>query len=177
VESEVAFSLLPLSLAPAERAARVDRALGALGLLALRGAHPLSLSKGDRARVVIAAVLIMDPAVLIFDEPTIGQDEAGARAILDVTRQLNREGRTIVVVTHHLHLMPDYARRVVIMGQGRILADASLRAAYHDAALLRSTHLEPPQAALLARALHPDNWALTPEELAASFAGGRDLPP
>jgi energy-coupling factor transporter ATP-binding protein EcfA2 len=177
VEAEVAFSLLPLRLPAAEQAARVDRALGALGLLAHRGAHPLSLPKGDRARVVIAAVLVMDPAVLIFDEPTIGQDEAGARSILEVTRRLHREGRTVVVVTHHLHLMPDYAQRVVIMAQGRVLADTSLRAAYHAVELLRTAHLEPPQPALLARALHPDNWALTPEELAASFPAGGGAPP
>ena len=169
VESEVAFSLGPLHLGAPEQAARVDRALSALGLLGLRGAHPLALSKGDRARVVIAAVLVMDPPVLIFDEPTIGQDEAGARAILEVTRELHREGRTILVVTHHLHLLPAYAQRVVIMGRGRILSDSPLRAAYHATDLLRSAHLEPPQPALLAQALHPENRALTPEELVASF--------
>jgi len=176
VESEVAFSLLPLRLGPAERASRVERALSALGLLGLRGAHPLALSKGDRARVVIAAVLVMEPAILVFDEPTIGQDEAGARSILDVTRGLHREGRTVVVVTHHLHLMPDYAERVLIMGRGRVLSDTSLRVAYHSTELLRANHLEPPPAALLARALHPENWALTPAELVASLEPAAPAP-
>lgn len=169
VEAEVAFSLTPLNLPPEETARRVDRALEALNLTAHRHVHPFSLSKGDRARVVIAAVLVMEPEVLIFDEPTTGQDEAGARAILDLTRRLHDAGRTIVVVTHHLHLMPGYARRAIVMGGGRVLLDAPIREAYHAVPVLEQTFLVPTQAVSLARAACEGNFAITPEELAESF--------
>lgn len=172
VEAEVGFSLASLGLPPGEAAGRVDRALAAMNLVAHRRAHPFSLSKGDRARVVIAAVLVMEPEVLIFDEPTTGQDEAGARAILDLTKRLHAEGRTIVVVTHHLHLMPGYARRAVVLGGGRVLLDAPLREAYHAVETLEKTHLMPTQVVALARAARAGNLALTPAELAGSFGPG-----
>lgn len=169
VEAEVGFSLRTLTLTAAEKAARVTEVLAALKLEEVRHAHPFSLSKGDRARVVIAAVLVLQPEVLIFDEPTTGQDDAGARAILGLTRTLHASGRTIIVITHHLHLMPGYANRAVVMGRGRVLFDSTLRAVYHAFEVLGSTHLRPTQTVMLARHSHPLNRAITPAELASCF--------
>jgi len=170
VEAEVGFSLESTSLSAQQRQDRVERALRDMRLAHLREAHPFSLSKGDRARVVVAAVLTMEPEILVFDEPTTGQDAAGASAILDLTRELHAQGHTIVIVTHHLYLMPDYARRVLVMGDGRLLLDAPLREAFHATEILATTSVEPTQAVVLAQAAHPDNRALTPAELAASFS-------
>jgi len=170
VEDEVAFSLQNTDLTPDEKSARLEQALAAMNLEHLRAAHPFSLSKGDRARVVIAAVLSLDPEVLIFDEPTTGQDAAGARAILDLTRDLHAKGRTIVIVTHHLYLMPEYARRVMVMGEGQLLLDAPVREAFHATELLARTAVRPTQAVALARASHPQNRAISPAEFVASFA-------
>jgi len=115
-------------------------------------------------------VLSLDPEVLIFDEPTTGQDAAGARAILDLTRDLHAKGRTIVIVTHHLYLMPEYARRVMVMGEGQLLLDAPVREAFHATELLARTAVRPTQAVALARASHPQNRAISPAEFVASFA-------
>ena len=170
VEAEVSFSLRAADLPAAERARRVDDALEALDLVRHRRMHPFALSKGDRARVVVAAILVMEPEVLIFDEPTTGQDDWGARAILELTKGLHARGKTIVVVTHHLGLMPGYARRALVMGAGRILLDAPIRDAYHADAVLEQTFLKVTQVVALARASENENYALTPAELAASFA-------
>jgi len=174
VEGEVSFALRHLGHARAAVRDRVDESLSALGLLEVRDRHPLSLPKGDRARVVIAAVLAMQPEVLILDEPTIGQDFRGARRILDLTRSLHERGKTVLVITHHLHLMPEYAQRAVLMGRGVVLGDAPLRETYHQLDLLRQTHLTPPQAVLLAQALGERVGRalplLTPAEVAALFA-------
>jgi len=145
VEAEVAFALRNLGMRGAELDERVEESLQTMGLTPCRARHPLALSKGDRARVVIAAVLAMRPSVLIFDEPTTGQDYQGAKRILDVTRELHQAGKTIIVVTHHLYLMPDYAERVVVMGKGTIALDAPIREAFHNTDLLHSTYLAPPQ--------------------------------
>jgi len=145
VEAEVAFALQNLGIAGPELAERVEESLLTMGLADYRTWHPLSLPKGDRARLVIAAMLAMQPDVLIFDEPTTGQDYYGAKRILDVTRQLHQAGKTVIVITHHLYLVPGYAERVVVMGKGVILLDAPIRKAFHEAALLRSTYLAPPQ--------------------------------
>ena len=119
--------------------------------------------------MVIAAVLTLEPEILIFDEPTTGQDAAGARAILELTRELHAQGRTVIIVTHHLYLMPEYARRVWVMGQGKLLLDAPIRTAFHATELLRHTSVQPTQAVTLAQSSHPENHALTPKELAESF--------
>ncbi len=169
VEAEVAFSLRVTELSEEEKTRRVEDALETLDLARHRRMHPFALSKGDRARVVVAAILVMEPEVLIFDEPTTGQDDWGSRAILDLTKKLHARGKTIVVITHHLGMMPGFARRALVMGGGRILLDAPIRDAYHDGAILEKTFLRITQVVALARAAHPDNYALTPAEFAASF--------
>ncbi|MCX7670242.1 MAG: energy-coupling factor transporter ATPase [Anaerolineae bacterium] len=175
VIEEVAFALKNLDFPKAEVEARTRESLEAMGLWEVRHMHPLALPKGDRARVVIAAILAMKPEIIIFDEPTTGQDYRGARYILDISRQLHQMGKTVIVITHHLYLMPEYAERVIVMGKGTILLDAPIRRAYHEIELLRSTYLTPPQAVLLARALdHGDGRdfrLLTPQEVADCFVG------
>ncbi len=166
VAEEVAFALRQLRYSPQEITARTAEALAALGLEAVADRHPLSLPKGDRARVIIAAMLVLHPEVIILDEPTTGQDYAGARAILDLSQTLHRQGKTIIVITHQLYLMPEYAQRVIVMGEGRVLLDAPLREAYHTLEVLRDTQLTPPQAVLLGQALCPAAQLLTPEEVA-----------
>ena len=178
VGEEVSFALVNLDYSPDEVEARTVESLEAMGLLEVRDAHPLSLPKGDRARVVVAAILAMRPEIIIFDEPTTGQDYRGATYILDVSRQLHQMGKTVVVITHHLYLMPEYAERVVVMGKGTILLDAPIREAYHQTDLLRSTFLSPPQAVLLAQHLGREDGRdyalLTPEEVAGCVAGGAE---
>ncbi len=173
VEEEVAFALRHLGHGRDEIEARTSESLRAMGLLSARRLHPLSLPKGDRARVVVAAVLAMQPEALIFDEPTTGQDYRGARYILDLTRSLHQAGKTVVVITHHLYLMPDYAERVVVMGSGTVLLDAPIRTAFHSIEVLRRTFLAPPQAVLLARELDAQlkrgPQLLTPQEIAAHY--------
>ena len=171
VEEEVAFALRARRVPEAEVQRRVAWALEEMGLAPHRDRHPLSLPKGDRARLVVAAVLAMGPDILIFDEPTTGQDPQGARRILDLSRRLQEQGKTVLVITHHLYLMPPYAERAVVMARGAILLDAPLRQAFHAVDVLRQSDLQPPQIVLFARALAAwegvDLPILTEEELAA----------
>ncbi|MBN1247190.1 MAG: ATP-binding cassette domain-containing protein [Anaerolineae bacterium] len=173
VEAEVSFALENLKFSAAEVQARTEESLAAMGLLDVRDRHPLALPRGDRARVVIAAILAMKPEIIIFDEPTTGQDYRGARTILEISKRLHEMGKTVIVITHHLYLMPNYAERVIVMGKGTILLDAPIRHAFHERELLASTYLTPPQAVLLAQALAEAAGTpyplLTPEEVAACF--------
>ncbi|MGK7954701.1 MAG: ABC transporter ATP-binding protein [Crocosphaera sp.] len=173
VEQEVAFALNNVGYEKKKIEEKVNQTLEEMGLLQQKKDHPLSLAKGDRARIIIAAILAMEPDIIIFDEPTTGQDYKGSRAILEVSRQLHEMGKTIIVITHHLYLMPDYAERVIIMGKGTVLLDAPIREAYHKTDLLESTYLTPPQAVLLSQQLSQlksENYPLlTPNELAECF--------
>jgi energy-coupling factor transport system ATP-binding protein len=174
VSEEVSFALENLDFDKDEVERRTTENLEAMGLIEHRDAHPLSLPKGDRARVVIAAILAMKPEIIIFDEPTTGQDYQGARYILDISRQLHEMGKTVIVITHHLYLMPDYAERVIVMGKGTILLDAPIRTAFHEVETLASTYLAPPQSVLLSQKMGElDGQSypfLTPEEFAGHIS-------
>ncbi|ACK71115.1 ABC transporter related [Gloeothece citriformis PCC 7424] len=173
VEKEVSFALRNLGYSRKLVEQRTHQSLKNMELWEDRHLHPLALPRGDRARIVIAAILAMNPEIIIFDEPTIGQDYQGSRSILEVSRQLHQMGKTIIVITHHLYLMAEYAQRVLVMGKGTILLDAPIRHAYHQTELLQSTYLTPPQAVLLGQKLSElsdkDYPILTPQELAQCF--------
>lgn len=173
VWDEVSFALKNLKFSKEEVEKRTKENLESMGLYEFRERHPLSLPKGDRARVVIAAILAMEPDTVIFDEPTTGQDYRGAHYILDISRKLHKMGKTVIVITHHLYLMPDFAERVIVMGKGTVLLDAPIRQAYFDIEKLNSTFLTPPQAVLLSIELSKltgKNYPLlTPLELANIF--------
>ena len=174
VWDEVAFALRNLKYSKAEVEKLTGESLQAMGLYEYRDKHPLALPKGDRARLVIAAILAMQPDTVIFDEPTTGQDFRGAQIVLEISRKLHQMGKTIVVITHHLYLMPGYAERVILMGKGNILLDAPIRQAYYETDKLQSTYLAPPQSVLLAQELsrlkQQKFSALTSEELADCFS-------
>jgi len=174
VEEEVRFGPQHQIKDPAEVERRVQSALAEMDLLDVAHEHPLALSKGDRERVAVAAVLALEPEVLIFDEPTTGQDYAGAMRIMNMIRRLHSEGRTILIITHHLYLLPGYVNRVVLVGDGQILLDAPIRRAFNETDLLRQTYLVPPQIVEFVQHLGqlaqtPLN-ALTIEEVLAMFA-------
>jgi energy-coupling factor transport system ATP-binding protein len=180
VAEEIGFALKNLGSSPAQIRQRTEESLAAMGLEAVRGQHPLALPRGDRARVVIAAVLALHPEVLIFDEPTTGQDFRGAQYILDITRRLHAQGKTVIVITHHLYLMPGYVSRAVVLGKGTLLVDGGIRQVFHAVDMLRASYLVPPQAVLLVRELgrlrQHDLDLLTPAELAACFPTPAERP-
>jgi len=173
VEKEVAFALPFLGYSPNAIEQATTNSLKAMQLWEHRHAHPLSLPKGERGRIVIAALLAMNPEIIILDEPTTGQDYQGASSILEVSRQLHQMGKTVIVITHHLYLMPDYADRAIVMGKGTVLLDAPLRQAYHQVDLLESTYLTPPQSVVLSQHLSKISDRqyplITPTEFAHSF--------
>ncbi|MGK7944623.1 MAG: ABC transporter ATP-binding protein [Microcystaceae cyanobacterium] len=173
VLQEVAFALKYLNYSPDLINKRVTQSLQGMALWEHREAHPLSLPKGERARIIIAAILAMNPEIIILDEPTTGQDFAGSQAILEISRQLHQMGKTVIVITHHLYLMPNYAERVIVMGKGSILLDAPIRQAYHQTDVLESTYLSPPQVVLLSQYLSEltqNNYPLlTSSEFASCF--------
>lgn len=145
VEEEVAFGPINQLDDVDEVNRRVKAAMAAMDLEQFKDEHPLALSKGDRERVAVAAILAMEPEVIIFDEPTTGQDKLGAQHIIQTIDRLHKEGRTIIVITHHLYLLPGYVDRVILLGDGKILNDAPLRQVFNDVDVLRKTYLAPPQ--------------------------------
>jgi energy-coupling factor transporter ATP-binding protein EcfA2 len=153
VAEEVAFGSSNLNLPEKEVAERVDRALAATGLEKFREAYPFNLSFGDRRKLSVAAVVSMEPNVLIFDEPTTGQDYKGRRELADIAKNLNEMGRTILMVTHDMDLIAEYTRRLIVMGDAKVLLDGPTAEVFQQVEILAETFIAPPQVTQLAMSL------------------------
>ncbi|MCL0052887.1 energy-coupling factor ABC transporter ATP-binding protein [Dehalococcoidales bacterium] len=155
VEEEIAFGPRNLKLPDSEVASRVEEVIAKLDLECFRQEFPLGLTIGDRLKVVIASVLAMRPRIILLDEPTIGQDYRGHRQTMDIVKQLHQEGKTIVIATHHMNLVAEYAQRVIVLCQGKILLDDTPATVFSQPEVLRQTHIAPPQITQLAQSLPP----------------------
>ncbi len=146
-----------------------EKVINELGLKDLLNENPFFLSRGDRQRVAIASILTMDPEVLIFDEPTTGQDPKGRREIMEVAKKLHKGGKTIIFITHDMHLVAEYAQRVIVMHGGRIIMDSTPRNVFKMVDELKKIKLKPPSITELFLKLEPqglkvDKIPLTVEE-------------
>ena len=161
-EEELATSLRAQGVPEAERAAEVTRMLERFGLGDLRTQHPFLLSGGQKRRLSVGTALIAGAPVLALDEPTFGQDRERATELLDVLRALHEEGTTVLVVTHDLQLVADYATRVAVMADGRLLG-AGPTAEVLAGPLIDEAGLRHPPLARATRGLarHPEWHAVT----------------
>ena len=141
VFDDVAFGPLHLGLDADEIHARVERALAAVGMEGAERRIPSRLSIGQRKRVALATVLTMDPAILVFDEPSAGLDPRGRRQLIELLAGLEQ---TLIVATHDMRLVAEVLPRTVIMDDGRVVADGPTTDLLADAALLERHGLEAP---------------------------------
>ncbi len=154
VAAEVAWGLENLGLPVDVIEQRLEWALAALGIGALREAAPGTLSGGQQKRVALAATLAMQPDVLLLDEPTSGLDPAGRQDALAALRDLRRAYPvTVIMAENDAETVARFAERVLVLDQGRIARDASPRAVFHDIAWLDSIGAPVPPAARLAALL------------------------
>jgi energy-coupling factor transport system ATP-binding protein len=149
VEQEIGFGPKNLKLSKNEIKQRVQEAASAVGLKSYLTQNPLFLSKGQRQRVAFASVLSMKPEILVLDEPTTGQDYREGMEIMEMVKELNRNGHTIIFVTHDMELVAKYAKRIIVLSQGRVLLDDTCRNVFYQPEVLLKTNLFPPQIAKL----------------------------
>ncbi len=144
VRKEVAFGAENAGCSPDECDARVTEALQAVGLTGAEECDPFSLTKGERQRVAVASILAAKPQVLIVDEPTTGLDAEESARMMNMMRTLNQQGHTVIVITHDMGIVANYATRCVLMRDGAILADGPTREIFSDPELIRSAALDLP---------------------------------
>jgi len=121
VKDEVAFGLENLGIGNQDAA--IDAALAQAGLLHARDLYPRWLSRGERQRLAIACVVAMQPKIIVLDEPTTGLDGDEARLVMEILKNHQLRGHTVVVITHNKDIARDCADRVIAMDQGRVLSD------------------------------------------------------
>ena len=145
VEEDVAFGPENLGIPSEEIRKRVDGALAQVGMTAYTRHAPHLLSGGQKQRVAIAGVLAMEPRCIVLDEPTAMLDPVGRREVLDTIRTLNRERNiTVILITHHMDEAAQ-ADRLIVMHDGRIVADGIPSHVFRDVEGLRQLGLEVPE--------------------------------
>ena len=144
VYDEVAFGPRLRKVPDEEVDKRVKEALEAVGLTGFEKEDPFSLTKSGRQRVAVASVLAVQPDVLILDEPTTGLDYKEQRSMMDMVKRLNAQGSTIIFVTHHMWVVAEYARKVFVIKDGRLLLNGTTREVFAQEEILKASYLRPP---------------------------------
>ena len=158
VFDEIAFGLKNLGAFQSDIEGLVFQAAEKVGIQQYLKTNPFSLSKGQRQRVALASVLAMGTEVLVLDEPTTGQDYSEGLEIMEIVKELNRMGKTIIMVTHDMELVAKYAKRVIILRNGTILEDGATVEVLGKEESLTLSNLKPPQAYLLAKRFHKQGF-------------------
>ena len=145
VEDEIAFALKNFGFEESVVEKQVDWALNLLDITQYRKTSPFMLSGGERKRVALASILAWNPQMVILDEPTIGQDHQQKEKLLQFILQLNAQKKTVVVVTHDVEFVAECNPRVILMSEGKILAEGKAEEILTEPKLLAQASVVPPQ--------------------------------
>ncbi len=145
IEKEIVFPLENLSLPRAEIGRRLEQVLDLVKLRDDRLRHPYYLSGGQKQRVAVAAVLAMQPEVLVLDEATSELDPLGAEEVLELAGQLKAQGKTIVMVEHNIDELAKHADRIIVLDCGEKVREGPAREVLTDVPFLTRLGIYPPQ--------------------------------
>lgn len=154
VREELLFGFRAQGRADAEAEAKVDAMIERFGFDG--GAEPFLLNRGTRQLLALASIIVMEPPVVVLDEPTTGLDFRECAKVMDVIAELNAHGTTVIMVCHDMEVVADYARRVIAMTAGQVVADGETFAVLRNRDVLARTHLLPPQVVDVALRLAED---------------------
>jgi energy-coupling factor transport system ATP-binding protein len=149
VEEDVAFALENLGVAPDEIRLRVNAALESVAMTEFAKHAPHQLSGGQKQRVAIAGIIAMNPKCIVLDEPTAMLDPKGRYEVINTVRKLNREGATVVYITHYMEEAA-LADRVIVMDSGRVIMDGTPKEIFREVERLKLIGLDVPQVTELA---------------------------
>jgi energy-coupling factor transport system ATP-binding protein len=169
VWDEIAYGLRVMGESEEHIAARTQELLESFGLARYAKANPFTLSYGEKRRLSVASMLAMGQDVLILDEPTFGQDERNAVALLELLQSLNAQGKTVIVITHDMRMVLEHANRVVVMSAGQILYDGQPAELVQQPELLSQARLTLPPLARLSALLATQMPQLRPVVTLADY--------
>ena len=151
VLDEVAFGLELAGIDRAEALRRAQIVIDRFGLPADEA--PFSLSRGQRQMVALASVVVVEPKIVVLDEPTSGLDYRECMTVMETVRTMAERGCAVVMVCHDMEVVSDFAERIVVMANGRILGRGTTHELFADIELMRRAYVEPPQVIELSRRL------------------------
>lgn len=145
VEEEVAFGPKNLGYDEEKIDRLVTESLEQMQLSNFRKQMPFMLGRGQMQRLAVASILSMNPQILIIDEPTTGLDWRECCSVLDIVKELNEAGHTIIMTIHNMSLVARYAQRVVVLREGEILLDGKVDDVFQETELLKTAYIKAPQ--------------------------------
>ena len=178
VRDELEFGFKAQGALTDEARARVDAIIDEFGFDP--DAEPYLLNRGTRQLLALASIIVMEPPVIVLDEPTTGLDFRECQKVMEIVARLHREGKTIVMVCHDMEVVGDYAQRIVVMTRGELVAQGPTFQLLRDPEVLRRADLVPPQVVAISMELvarHPElagtavASANTLQELTAALQG------
>lgn len=144
VKEDVAFGPMNLGLEYDEVKKRIEEALEMVGMSGFEDKTPHHLSGGQQKRVAIAGIVAMRPDIMILDEPTAGLDPEGVDKVLAILNKLNSEGMSIVISSHDIEMVNEFADRIFVLYNGEIIAEGNNHQIFSDKELLKKAHLKAP---------------------------------
>lgn len=157
IEDEIIFSLKNLELDKEQIKRKTEATLESFEILKYRTRSPLNLSGGESKKLAIASIICRDPKILVFDEPTLGQDAKEIKFFIDLIDQEIEKEKTIIIVTHNVEFTMEYVPRTILMAQGKIIADGPTKFILSNKLLLDKSSLIMPQLFQLKDALNKIN--------------------
>ena len=160
VGKDVAFGPLKAGMTEAEAEKNVDTALELVGFepAKIKPLSPFDLSGGQKRKVAIAGVLAMDPQILILDEPIAGLDPLGREQFMQLVKKLNDCGVTIIMISHNMDGLADYASRIIAMDHGELYADGTPKEVFADLDKLKKVGIGASEAREAAAMLKERGW-------------------
>ena len=153
VEDDIAYGPRNMKLPEEEVSARVEEAIGLVGLENLRGRNTLQLSYGQRKRLALAGALAMRPEVLIMDEPTAGLDPQMALELMELAEQLHHSGTTVVISTHDIDLAYAWADEIHVLRKGKLIYSGDPEVFYSDSTKVYLTGIMQPSMFLINKSM------------------------
>lgn len=181
VYQDISFGAINMKLPEEEVIKRVNAAMKRTGIEHLKTKPTHCLSHGQKKRVALAGLLVMEPEVLVLDEPTAGLDPMGVSEIMGLLREVQKElGLSIVISTHDIDIVPLYCDYTYVLDQGKVLTEGTPREVFSKPDILRSVHLRLPRIAHLMEILENsdefefENTAITISEARRELKKWRD---
>ncbi|MFX0075291.1 MAG: energy-coupling factor ABC transporter ATP-binding protein [Candidatus Hermodarchaeota archaeon] len=153
LEDEIKFSLKNLNLEKEEIQSKVNQILKQFNLEKYRKRSPLNLSGGESKKLALASIICRDPDILVFDEPTLGQDAKEIKFFLELVKNELEEGKTIIMVTHNIEFTIEHVPRTILMSGGRIITDGPTQNIFSNEFLVAKSSLVMPQVYLFKQEL------------------------
>lgn len=165
VLDEVMVGPLNIGQKPAEAKKYAQAALAKVGLVDVEQVNPYDLNLAQRKMIAIASIIAMDTAIIIFDEPTMGQDVAGKAIIKSVIAALADEGKLVLCILHDMDFAAEVFERIIVFNQGKVLLDGAAREVFSKKEILKQAALDQPQAMKIGQALGLPGDYLTEDEI------------